>query len=72
MISADETRLIEVLITHNEPVSGVDLACALGMTRPGVEELANRLQALGYTVIHDDGTVTATAAADVAMQSLPR
>jgi Mn-dependent DtxR family transcriptional regulator len=72
MISAHESRLIEVLITHNEPVSSVDLACALGMTRPGVEELANRLQALGYTVIHDDGTVTATAAADVAMQSLPR
>ena len=70
MISADEIRLIEVLITHNEPVSDVDLACALGMTRPGVEELAIRLQELGYAVIDDhNGTVAATAAADAALQS---
>ena len=70
MSSVDETRLIEVLIMHNEPVSYVDLACALGMTGARVEELAVRLQTLGYAVVDDENdTVVATPAADAALRS---
>ena len=70
MISADETRLIEILITHNEPILRVDLGCALGITQAGVEELALRLQTLGYAVVdQDNGTVAATAGADAALRS---
>ena len=69
MSSAEETRLIEVLVTHNEPVSCVDLACALRMTRGGVQELAIRLQTLGYAVVdHDSDTVAATPGADAALR----
>ena len=72
MSAAEETRLIEVLITHNEPVSAVDLACALGMTRSEVQELAARLQTLGYAVVDDDNeTVAATPAADAALRGAP-
>jgi biotin operon repressor len=67
MNSAEEIRLIEVLITHNEPVSCADLACALGMTRAGVQELAIKLQTLGYAVVDDNtDTVAASPAADAA------
>ena len=67
MNSAEEMRLIEVLITHNERVSCADLACALGMTRAGVQELAIKLQTLGYAVVDDNtDTVAASPAADAA------
>jgi hypothetical protein len=69
MSSAEETRLIEVLLTHNEAVLYVDLACALGMTVAGVRQLAIKLQSLGYAIVDDDnGTVEATPAADAALQ----
>ena len=69
MNSAEEMRLIEVLITHNEAVSYPDLGCALGMTPAAVQELAIRLQALGYAVVdHDNETVAATSAADEALR----
>jgi DNA-binding IclR family transcriptional regulator len=65
MSSAEETRLIEILVTHNEPVLYEDLVCALGLTRGGVQELAIRLQTLGYAIVDDDNaTVAATPAAD--------
>jgi DNA-binding IclR family transcriptional regulator len=68
MTSAEETRLIEVLVTHNEPVLCEDLACALGMPRAGVRELAIRLQTLGYAVVDNEhDTVAATSAADTAL-----
>lgn len=70
MNSAEETRLIEVLITHNGPVSCADLACALGMTRAGVQQLAIKLQTLGYAVVDDDtDTVAATPMADAALRA---
>ena len=65
MSSAEETRLIEILVTHNEPVLYEDLVCALGITRGGVQELAIRLQTLGCAVVDDEtDTVVATPAAD--------
>jgi DNA-binding IclR family transcriptional regulator len=70
MSNVDETRLIEVLVTHNEPVLCSDLVCALGMSRDGVRQLAMRLQSLGYVVVDEDNdTVAATSAADVALHS---
>jgi biotin operon repressor len=69
MSSAEETRLIEVLITHNEPVSCEDLACALGMTHSGVQQLAAKLQTLGYVIVDGDNEmVAATPAADAAVR----
>jgi DNA-binding IclR family transcriptional regulator len=59
--SAREMRLIEVLLTHNEPVSCEDLACALGLPRSDVRVLALGLQARGCTVVDvDHDTVEAT------------
>ena len=70
MSNLDETRVIEVLLTHNEPVSCDDLACALRISRGGVQELAIRLQTLGYVVVDENNdTVAATSAADVALHS---
>jgi biotin operon repressor len=68
--SAEEARLIEILLTHNEPVSCEDLACALGMRRAGVQALAVRLQTQGYAVV-DTGneTVAATRAAEAAFRT---
>jgi len=72
MSSVEEARLIEILLTHNEPVSFEDLACALGMRRAGVHALATRLQTQGYAVVNtDDDTVAATPAADVALRTGP-
>jgi DNA-binding IclR family transcriptional regulator len=72
MSAAEETRLIEVLITHNEPVLCEDLACALGMTRAEVQDLAIRLQTLGYVVVDSNSeTVAATPAADAALRGGP-
>ena len=69
MSSAEETRLIEILVTHNEPVLFEDLGCALGMSRGGVRELAIRLQTLGYAVVDDKtDTVAATPAADAVLR----
>jgi biotin operon repressor len=69
MSTAAETRLVEVLITHNEPVLGADLACALGLSRAGVRELALRLQTLGYVVVDDDNdTIAATGAAETVLR----
>ena len=69
MSSVEETRLIEVLVTHNEPVLFEDLGCALGMSRGGVRELAIRLQTLGYAVVDDNtDTVAATPAADAVLR----
>jgi DNA-binding IclR family transcriptional regulator len=65
MSSAEEMRLIEVLVTHNEPVLYADLVCALGISRAEVRELAIRLQTLGCAMVDDDAdTVAATPAAD--------
>jgi len=70
MSSAAEMRLMEVLITHNEPVSCDDLACALGLTPAGVRDLGLGLQRLGYVVVNADrDTVAATPAADSALRS---
>jgi biotin operon repressor len=72
MSSAEEARLIEILLTHNEPVSSEDLACALGMRRAAVQALAFRLQSQGYVVIDSDNdTVAATSAADAASSTRP-
>jgi biotin operon repressor len=72
MSSTEEERLIEVLVTHNEPVLCEDLACALGISRGAVQVLAIRLQTLGYAVVDDDkDTVTATPAANAALHSGP-
>jgi hypothetical protein len=49
MSSADESRFLEVLVTHNEPVMWLDLACALGLTSAGIEELATSLQAICHS-----------------------
>ena len=69
MSSAEETRLLEVLVTHNEPVLYEDLVCALGISRAGVQQLAIRLQTLGCAVVDDEtDTVTATAAADAVLR----
>jgi DNA-binding IclR family transcriptional regulator len=69
MSSADEKRLLEILITHNEPVLRVDLACALGITPAEVAELAVKFQKLGYAVLDEDSeTVAATPAADAALR----
>jgi DNA-binding IclR family transcriptional regulator len=68
MTSAEEMRLIEILVTHNEPVLCADLACALGLPRAGVFDLAIRLQALGYTVVDTArDTVASTSAAETAL-----
>jgi biotin operon repressor len=72
MDSADEARLIEILLTHNEPVSCDDLACALGIRRAEVQVLATRLQTKGFAVVDtDNDTVAATAAADPAVHTAP-
>ena len=69
MSSAEETRLLEVLVTHNEPVLLEDLGCALGISRAGVQELAIRLQTLGYALVDDKtDTVAATPAADAVLR----
>ncbi len=69
MNSAEETRLIEVLLTHNEPVSCEDLACALRLQRADVEALAIGLQVQGLAVIDvDNDTIEATPAADAALR----
>jgi biotin operon repressor len=69
MSSAEETRLLEVLVTHNEPVLYEDLVCALGISRAGVRELAVRLQTVGYAVVDDKtDTVAATPAADAVLR----
>jgi len=72
MSSVEETRLIEILLTHNEPVLREDLACALGISHGEVQALAIKLQTLGYAVVDDaNGTVAATPAADTALRSGP-
>ena len=72
MSSAAEARLVEILLTHNEPVSCEDLACALSMRRADVHALAVRLQTQGYAVVDtDNDTVAATPGADAALRSEP-
>ena len=57
-------RFLEVLLTHNEPVSCEDLSCALGLPRVDVRALAIELQAQGFAVLDaDNDTVEATSAA---------
>jgi hypothetical protein len=57
-------RAIEVLITHNEPVSRDDLACALNVTGSRMWGIATRLRALGYATLDESkGTIEATALA---------
>jgi DNA-binding IclR family transcriptional regulator len=57
-------RAIEVLVTHNEPVTCEDLACALGVTDARVWGLASRLRTLGYATLDErNATVEATALA---------
>jgi biotin operon repressor len=64
MSSVDAVRFIEILLTHNEPVSCDDLACALGVRRTDVQALAIRLQTQGYVVVVDENAVAATPAAN--------
>jgi biotin operon repressor len=55
------TRLIEILVTHNEAVSRDDLACALGMSADEVWALAQALQAHGEVTLDEaDQSVVAT------------
>jgi DNA-binding IclR family transcriptional regulator len=69
MGSDADTRLIEILVTHNEPVLIEDLVCALGISRAGVQALAVRLQTLGYAALYEDqGTVAATPAAEAVLR----
>jgi DNA-binding IclR family transcriptional regulator len=57
-------RAIEVLVTHNEPVTCNDLACALGVTDARVWSIATRLRTLGYATLDErQATVEATALA---------
>lgn len=68
--SAAEARLIEILLTHNEPVSCEDLACALGMRRAEVAALGVRLQMQGYAIVDSDNdTVAPTPNADAALRT---
>jgi biotin operon repressor len=72
MSNVEETRLIEVLLMHNEPVVREDLACALGISDGEVQALAIKLQTLGFAVVDDaNDTVAATPAADTALRSGP-
>jgi len=72
MSSVEETRLIEILLTHNEPVLREDLACALGISDGEIQELAIKTQTLGYALVDDaNDTVAATPAADTALRSGP-
>jgi hypothetical protein len=58
------TRAIEVLVTHNEPVSCDDLACALGVADAEAWTVATRLRALGYVTLDErHATIEATAMA---------
>jgi len=67
MSPGEDTRLIEVLLTHNEPVSCEDLACALELPRPDVRALALGLQTRRFVVVDiDHDTVEATPEADAA------
>jgi len=69
MTTAQEARLVEVLVTHNEPVAYVDLACALGLTDAEVRDLGLRLETLGYAVVDDESkTVAPTPAAQAALR----
>jgi DNA-binding IclR family transcriptional regulator len=57
-------RAIEVLVTHNEPVTFTDLACALGVTDAQVWGIATRLRTLGYVTLDErQAAVEATALA---------
>jgi hypothetical protein len=57
-------RAIEVLVTHNEPVTCNDLACALGVTDARVWAIATRLRTLGYATLDErTATIEATALA---------
>jgi hypothetical protein len=47
-IGALAARAIEVLVTHNEPVSRSDLACALGVSNAAAWDIAIALETLGY------------------------
>jgi DNA-binding IclR family transcriptional regulator len=69
MSSAKETRVLEVLLTHNEPVSCEDLACALGLPLSDIRALALGLQVRGFAVVDGDhDTVEATSDADAALR----
>ncbi len=46
-------RAIEVLVTHNEPVSRDDLACALGVSGAQAWAIATALETLGYAQLND-------------------
>jgi len=65
MSSAEEARLVEILLTHNEAVACEDLSCALGIPRTAVQALAVTLQDRGYAIF-DPATdsVEATPTAD--------
>jgi biotin operon repressor len=53
-------RALEVLVTHNEPVSCEDLACALGVSGAHAWEIANSLRLHGHATV-DESAHTATA-----------
>jgi biotin operon repressor len=55
-------RMLEILVTHNEPVTRDDLACALGVSSVDVWDLATKLQTLGLVALDErDLSVAATA-----------
>lgn len=60
------SRAVEVLVTHNEPVSYDDLACALGVSSGRVGEIANVLQRIAYVVLDEtsDMVIATPRAAD--------
>ncbi len=52
-------RALEVLLTHNEPVSFDDLACALGVSAAHAREIADTLQAHGQATLNEDARMVA-------------
>jgi biotin operon repressor len=60
-------------VTHNEPVSRDDLACALGISGAHAWAIANALQTLGYAQLDDrQGAVEATPAASDSLDTRDR
>jgi DNA-binding IclR family transcriptional regulator len=56
--------MLEILVTHNEPVTRDDLACALGISSAEVWDLAGKLQTVGQVELDEhDQSVAATPAA---------
>jgi biotin operon repressor len=46
-------RMLEILVTHNAPVTRDDLACALGISSGDVWDLAQELQTQGQVTLDE-------------------